>query len=756
MAAADTAKLIAELSLRDKLSPGLRTASKNLGKFETGLGRAGKGVGQVAGGIARAGAVIGTAAVAGLGVAAKAAIDWEDAFAGVVKTVDEADLAAAGLTFEELGRSIRDMSLEMPIAATELATIAETAGALGIKAADIEAFTRQVAILGSTTNVTTDEAATALGQLQNVIGLTGDEFDNFAAALVDLGNKGASTESQILEIARRSGAAASLIGVAKDQTLGWASAAANLGLNEELAGTALQNFFVKTATVAADGGKKLEMLADTAGLTTKQFKKAFEEDATGALTTFLEGLGELESGERIKRVQKVFGKGSGLTRLILGLADSIDTNLDPSLRTSAEAWDKGTAAAEEFEKRNQTVRSAITRLKNGLTDAAVTVGEGFTPALGEASDSLAKFLKEDKNRKALQQLGKDIGEAIRGVKWNEVLDGAREFIGVMKGALTVAKSIFDVFNALPTEIKATAAGLLALNKVSGGLLGAGVGNIIGGLGETLARSAGSKLPGVGKLFAQPVFVTNWPLGGLGGGVGAAAGKGGGAMGLLTKALPIAAIVASVAAVWSTQADESNKNSEFAASIKTGLDSSIAGKTMPELKTALGGVQQGIKDITSNPLLTLVQGEALTTLQAMEGSLQSQIAKVESLKSQAERTKDDTIAATYKSKAAVEESKRETSRGLTLVKSAAERTRDAALETKREAARGLAIVNSATRSGTSQVVGAIQANRPLTFVTVNVSGTSIKQSVDVKNRTGKSGGSRNNNTDGSGTLGNGGR
>ena len=50
----------------------------------------------------------------------------------------------------------------------------------------------------------------ALGQMKNVIGLTGDEFDNFAASLVDLGNKGNSTEAQyplhrlLLGAARRS------------------------------------------------------------------------------------------------------------------------------------------------------------------------------------------------------------------------------------------------------------------------------------------------------------------------------------------------------------------------------------------------------------------------------------------------------------------------------------------------------------------------------------------------------------------------
>src|SRR6187455_1787224 len=76
----------------------------------------------------------------GKGVAT-AAIDWQDAFQGVVKTVD-----ATPAQFDEIAEAIRAMSREMPTAATELAAIAEAGGAMGIKANDIAAFTKQVAI----------------------------------------------------------------------------------------------------------------------------------------------------------------------------------------------------------------------------------------------------------------------------------------------------------------------------------------------------------------------------------------------------------------------------------------------------------------------------------------------------------------------------------------------------------------------------------------------------------------------------------
>lgn len=545
MPSSETAKLIAELSLKDKLSGGVNKALGSVGKLEKGFGRVGKGAGQVAGGMARAGTIIAGATVAGFGAAAKAAIDWEDAFAGVVKTVDETDLSKAGLTFRDLELSLRKMSTTMPVTAADLAGIAEAGGAMGVAGKDIEEFTRVVAILGSTTNVAAGDAATALGQMANIIGLQAGEFDNFASALVDLGNKGNSTEAQILEIARRSGGAAKLIGIAKDQTLGWAAAAANLGLNEELAGTALQNFFLKTQKAITANGADLKDLARISGKTTKQFKKDFDKNATGALTSFLKGLGKMSKDKRLTAIENIFGKGSGLTRLVVGLADSMDTNLTPSLRDGTKAWKDNTAAQAEFDKRNATVRSGITRLKNSVLDAAITVGEGFAPALGRAASKLAEFLAQDVNRSALKGIGEDIGKAIDGIDWNDVLRGAREFVGIMKSALSFAKLLFDAVNALPTEIKAAGLGFIGLNKLSGGLISQGLGNIVGGLTQTIVRSLGSQLPGLaGKAFVQPVFVTNMPVGGLGGGIGGAAGAVG-AAGAIGTGFAAAAIGAAV-------------------------------------------------------------------------------------------------------------------------------------------------------------------------------------------------------------------
>jgi TP901 family phage tail tape measure protein len=710
VAVADTARLIAELSLDDKLSPKVKKALGSVDRLESGISRIGRGAGQMSAGLARAGTRVAAFGAVALGGAAKAAIDWEDAFTGVVKTVDEVDLAKAGLSFDDISDGLRKMSTEMPNTAIELAGIAEAAGAMGVAGEDILAFTKQVAILASTTNVSAEEAGVALGQLQNIIGLTGDEFDNFAASLVDLGNKGNSTEAQILEIARRAGGAAKLFGIAKEETLGWAAAAANLGLNEELAGTALQNVFVKLLPKYTKGSKDLQRIT---GQTAAQLKKAFKEDAGGAIEDLIAQLGAMPKDQRLDAVQDLFGKGSGITRLVLGLAESYEKNLAPSIDTATQSWHESTAAQEEFEKKNASVKAAFQRLRNGITDAAVELATGYVPALGRAADKLSAFLSQDKNRKSLQDLGKRIGDAIDQVDWNAVLRGAQSFADVMKVAFDWATRLFGVLNALPTEIKAAGAGFLALNQLSGGLIGGGLGNIVGGALGPVIRNLGASLPGVGKAFVQPVFVTNMPVGGLGA-AGGAVGKGGGLVGAIKTGVGLTLLGAAITGLIATQQDQSQKNTNQAAEIKAGLDASIAGKTLPELRTALSAVDTGIERLQSNPLHALVQGEALTSLQSMRSDLTEQIGKLDRLRDQADRTKDDTVAATERVKTAAQETKRETTRGASQT-SAATRNAGVGIEAAVRASRDnwrISVTNNISATGvTSTSVKAERAGGP---------------------------------------------
>lgn len=468
------------------------------------MGQIGTGVGQVGTGLARIGTIGATVAAAGLGAVVTTAISFESAFAGVRKTVDATDEELA-----DLRNGFKELTREIPLSFEELAGIGEQAGALGIAKEDILEFTRVVALIGTTTNVSSQEAATSLGQLSNVLGLVAEDYDNFGATLVDLGNKGASTEADILALATRAGAGANLIGIASDQTLGWASSVANLGIEVEAGGSSLQKFFLDTLqNIQKDD--TLNLMAKTAGLTGEAYKQAFEKDASGALVKFIEGLGKLEQAEQLAVLEGLGFNDVRITRTLLGLAGDTD-NLTDSLNIASEAWKENTALTEEAQKRFETTEAQLTILKEGIRGAGDTIGSALLPKLTPLIADLNKFLTD--HEADIATFGEKLATGLAGfadklktVDFSGVVDG-------LKILRDVGKEVVDTFLRLPPNIQALLITGFAVNKLSGGLLGKGVGNIAGGVFKILFERGSSP--------ANPLWVQS--VGGVGG-PGGVAGK----------------------------------------------------------------------------------------------------------------------------------------------------------------------------------------------------------------------------------------
>lgn len=140
-------------------------------------------------------ATAGTAISAGVGASVKAAMDWESAWAGVQKTNDGTEQQ-----MQALEEDLRNLATTLPATHTEIAAVAEAAGQLGVGVDDVSEFTETMINLGETTNLSADEAATALARFSNITGTSFSDVDKLGSSLVDLGNNFATTESEILEM----------------------------------------------------------------------------------------------------------------------------------------------------------------------------------------------------------------------------------------------------------------------------------------------------------------------------------------------------------------------------------------------------------------------------------------------------------------------------------------------------------------------------------------------------------------------------
>lgn len=340
--------------------------------------------------------------IASVGLVTKAAIDYESAFAGVKKTVDE----TATVSYQKLSDGIRQMAKELPASAVEIANVAEVAGQLGIKAEDILSFSRTMIDMGESTNLSAEEAATAIAKIANIMGLTSDEYSRFGAAVVDLGNNFATTEKDIVEMTNRLAAGGKLAGLSTADILGLATAMSSVGIEAEAGGTAMTQTLTAIGNAVSLTGKgaadDLNLIAKTAGMTSEEFQQAWKEKPVVALQSFIKGLQEAQNkGVNMNAILMQLGMtGVRQSNMLKSLALASD-KMGEAVDRSNKAWKENTALTNEANKRYETTESQLKMFKNQVTDLAIEFGGPLLKALRDGLkagkpwiDTLAKMAKQ--------------------------------------------------------------------------------------------------------------------------------------------------------------------------------------------------------------------------------------------------------------------------------------------------------------------------------------------------------------------------
>ena len=396
----------------------------------------------------------------------QASMDFESAITGVAKTTDLTDGELA-----DMSDAIKAMSTEIPASTTEIAAVAEAAGQLGIQKDALLDFTRVMTMLGTATNMTAEDAATALARFANITGMSADNYDRLGAVIVDLGNNFATTESEITQMGTRLASGGKLAGLTEPQIMALAAAMSSVGIEAEAGGTAMTQTLNAIEKAVATGEDSLQSFADVAGMSADSFAEMWNTDALGALTAFIRGLGNLdEQGESAVLVLEDLGlTGIRQSNMLKSLALAAD-QMDSAVQTANTAWDENIALTNEANKRYATTQSKLDMMQNAYNNLKVAVGDAFTPALRDAYDA---------GTDVLNVLGEFVQENPALVK------GVVTFTGVVGGAtvaLTAYAAISKVIKALDmatmfggavgpimlgvTAVAALTAGIVALSDAS--------------------------------------------------------------------------------------------------------------------------------------------------------------------------------------------------------------------------------------------------------------------------------------------------
>lgn len=386
-----------------------------------------------------------TALAAGGVASAKFAIDFENNFANVKKTVD-----GTPEQLEKIRQEIIDMTTvginghsAIPETTAELTELAAAGGQLGIKTENISKFTETMAMLGTATNLYGEEGAATLAKFANVTKMDQENFDRLGSSIVDLGNNFATTESDIANMSMRLAGAGTQIGLSQADILGIATALSSVGIEAEMGGSAFSKAMIamqmattngytqvndvmnktgmslrdlqllsannsKDFKSLADGlgytstelnsmissGVQLENFAKITGKTTEEFKNLFDSSPAEAIDAFIKGLQNADgAGENaIGMLQDMGFTEVRLRDSLLRLANS-EAGITEAVTRSNTAWNENIALQNEFDAKAETTASQLSVTKNNIIEAARSIGETMLPSIKDASTTVANFAK---------------------------------------------------------------------------------------------------------------------------------------------------------------------------------------------------------------------------------------------------------------------------------------------------------------------------------------------------------------------------
>lgn len=388
-------------------------ATKSAGKLDTAIASVGRSARVwIAGAVASAFASV-TVAIA---AATRGAARFEQELAGVRKTT-----GLSRVEIQALGRDLLSMSGRLGVSRSELASIAEVAGQLGIQGtSNIVAFTETIAQMTRVAELSADEAAPAIARIANAFSLPVTEATNLGSVLNELSNTTTATVRDIVDALGQIGNSGAAIGLTVDQVSALVASVIDSGVNVGRVGTQLRNTFTILQT-------KMDEVATVAGVTRQEFADLVSRDALGALNLYLDGLRKLPPQLQTIKINETFGQENlSSVQALARQAEILATNVT----TASTAFREGTSLQKEFQIATDTALGRWNRLQSRITGMFIELGTRILPAVNRGLQGLLDFMDQFDSParrliNTLREMGAD-SEIILKLEAAEALRQARE------------------------------------------------------------------------------------------------------------------------------------------------------------------------------------------------------------------------------------------------------------------------------------------------------------------------------------------
>lgn len=366
-----------------KVEGSLKSFKSKAGAMEQSFYNTSKGMQ----GIGKAMMPVTLAVGAGVAASIKSYSNLETALVKVRKTTD-----LNNKEFAKFSDDIVKMSRRIPESAENIAKVAEAAGQLGVSKEHLVDFTETMVKMGTATNMSAEDAATAAARFAAITGMSENDYGRLGSTVVALGNNFATTESEIMEMGLRLAGTAHQIGMTESSTMSLAAAMSSVGIQAEAGGSAMSKIMTKINRSVFDGGKNLQNYANVAGVSADKFASVWRSEPAKALAMVAKGLDDVnKSGGNVDAVLDSLNiKGIREVDTMKRLSGAHEL-LSRSIDLGAEAWKKNEALNKEAAAAYETFASKVQIFKNAMVEVGKVVSTHVLPALSPILDKATEL-----------------------------------------------------------------------------------------------------------------------------------------------------------------------------------------------------------------------------------------------------------------------------------------------------------------------------------------------------------------------------
>lgn len=374
------------------------------------LGNVASSLAMALGPVGIAAGLAGVALIAAGAGAVQAAAGFETAMIGAKKTINAGSGAEEEAYFKVLGDQLMEMSMNVPIAASELAGLAQAGGSLGVAKEEIAGFVEVASQMGVGFEMGAQEAATAGAKILTAFNLdtTAENMRSLGSVVNEMGDNFAATEPQVLDFLTRASYLNTTMGQSIPQVAALGTTLISAGMSAETAATGIKSF-LNIATQQTGRKDNVAKWAQLLGVTVDELKTKMSEDLSQTMAETADKIAAIEDPVlRFQTAVKLAGTEGAPA--LLKLAGTSDT-LSKALGMTTEQWKEASSLQETYDKQAGSLNNQMLILGNTINVAGIKLGNILLPYVTDAIGFMSDLVRVSiAVGEALYDIGAKAGE----------------------------------------------------------------------------------------------------------------------------------------------------------------------------------------------------------------------------------------------------------------------------------------------------------------------------------------------------------